>query len=129
MHRLIVYLPLGLAIGALVYDLRGMLGADPRLHATGSGLGRLATLAAVLAVGTGFNLAGTAGLGSGGSVAGHAGIALAATLALGVLSFLRYSAENREEDPAEAGYPRTWLALQLIATGLIVIAAVLGFRG
>lgn len=128
LHRFVVYIPLGLAIAALLYDLGGALRADPRLHVIGSRLVRWTTLAAATAVATGFSLAGMAGLGSGGLVAGHSAVALAGTLAFGVLSFLRYSAENREDDPADVEFRRGWMALESIAASLVIAAAVMGFR-
>lgn len=128
LHRFVVYLPLGLAIAALLYDLRGAFSAAPRFHVIGSRLVRWTTLTAAAAVATGFSLAGTAGLGSGGAVAGHAGVALAGTLVFGVLSFLRYSAENREGDPADVAFRKEWIALECIAVALVAAAAVMGFR-
>jgi hypothetical protein len=61
-------------------------------------------------------------------VAGHAGIALTGTLAFGVLSFLRYSAENRGEDPADVAFRGGWWALECVAVVLLAAAAVVGFR-
>ena len=104
-----------------------MFSGEDRYHETGSKLSKWAALAAVVAVGTGFSLAGSSGLGSGGGVAGHAGVGGVATMVLGGLAYARYSAENRVEIPEEA-YTSIWLAVQIPATILVVATAVIGFR-
>jgi len=126
-HRLIVYLPIFLAVAALGYDVWAISSGKDRYHETGSKLSKWAALAAVVAVGTGFSLAGVSGLGSRGGVTGHAGVGGIATINLVVLAYLRYSAENRVDLPEEA-YTRIWLAVQISATTLVVATAVIGFR-
>ena len=65
-HRLLVYIPIILAVAALGYDGWALSSGNARYHETGSKLSKWATLAALVAVATGFSLAGVSGLGSGG---------------------------------------------------------------
>jgi uncharacterized membrane protein len=127
LHRLIVYLPILLALAAMGCDSWAISTGSPRYHETGSRLSKWAALAAGVAVATGFSLAGASGLGSGGAVTGHAGLGAVATVTLLVVAYLRYSAENRDELPAEA-YTSAVMVVQICATILVLATAVVGFR-
>ena len=126
-HRLIVYLPIVLSVAALAYDAWAVSSGEGRRHETGSLLSKWAALTAVVAVATGFSLAGASGLGSRGDVTGHAAFGAGAALVLAALAFVRYAGENRVDLPEEA-YTNLWLAVQILATILIVVTAVIGFR-
>jgi len=123
LHRIIVYLPLVLALTALGYDLWARLSGTEALHDTGSRLLKWTVLALLLAVGTGFSLAGISGVGSRGIVTGHAALGGAAVLVLGVLAFVRYSAENRDDSEP---WSAMWLVIETVGTLLVVGTAIIG---
>lgn len=126
-HRLIVYLPLVLSAAALASDAWGMSSGEWRYHGMGSRLSKWAAFSAVLAVATGFSLAGATGMGSRGNVAGHAGLGAAATIVLAALAVVRYTAENRADAPEEI-YKGLWLAVEGLGAALIAVAAIIGFK-
>ncbi len=126
-HVLVVHFPIALATAALCYDFSGFYYGISGSYRIGSGLGRWAALTAILAVATGFNLAGMSGLGSRGGVTGHAGFAIVTTIVLVVLMFVRYSAEAREES-VEKTFPGVWLAVEFLAVILASVTVIIGHR-
>ena len=109
-HRVVVYLPILFSLAAFGYDVWAIASGNGRCHEMGSKLSKWAALAAFVAVGTGFSLAGASGLGSGGEVTGHAGVGGLATIVLSGLVYTRYSAENRL-DFHERPYSNVWLTI------------------
>jgi uncharacterized membrane protein len=127
LHGYIVYVPTVLAIASLGFDMWAESSGNEGFHETGSRLQKWAALAAILAVATGFSLAGASGAGSRGIVTGHAGAGSAATLVLAASALVRYSVENRE-DPPESGYSGGVFAVQVLGALLIVLTVAVGFR-
>ena len=125
LHSLIVHFPIALTFAAFFYDARGFYTRTPKLYAIGSSLIRFAALAAVVAMATGFSLAGMSGLGSGGMVTGHAGLGLLTAIVLVTLSFLRYSAEGRVDSPEQV-FQSVWLGIELLAVVLVGATAMIG---
>jgi len=125
-HRLIIYFPILLVWGTLLLDLWAVSSGNRRLHNSASSLSKWSLVAALVAVATGFSLAGMAGLGSGGGVTGHAGAAGITTIVVAVLAFIRYAAENRADLPEEA-FRNSWLVVEMIAAILVTMTAGLGF--
>jgi uncharacterized membrane protein len=127
LHRLLIYLPIVLAVAALAHDGWAVWSGQAHYHETGSRLSKWAALTALIAVATGFSLAGSSGLGSGGGVTGHAAVGSSATLILAALVYVRYAAEN-QMDRGDQVYTNLWLAVQILATGLVGVTALIGFR-
>jgi uncharacterized membrane protein len=125
LHNLVVHFPIALALVGCGYDAWAAYTGRTSLHRTGSGLIRLAALSAVLAAGTGLNLAGMSGLGSASEVTGHAGVALLGTAVLVTAAGVRYSVEVRSEGRPD-GLPAVILAAEGAAAALVAAAAIMG---
>ena len=59
------------------------------------------------------------------ALTGHAGLGIAGTIILSVLFWSRYSA-NVRHDSIQQPYRGVWLALEVLATVLILLAALTG---
>ena len=125
LHKLVIHFPIALAIVAFLYDAWAAYSREPRFHSTGSGLLKLAAVSAIVAMGTGLELAGMSGMGSGSTVTGHAGIGIVTTVLLSALGLTRYSAEARAGVRPQA-YSPMWLAVEGFAAVLIAATAVIG---
>lgn len=126
LHKLIVHFPIALAVLACAYDGWGFYAKRPKLHEVGSGLLRLAAIAALAASATGLDLAGMAGLGSASSVTGHAAAGVATTVVLTAAAGIRYSHEVRRGDARKLS-PEVFAAEALGAV-LVLVTAILGHR-
>lgn len=126
LHKLLVHFPIALAVLACGYDGWALYARRPELHRTGSGLLRLAAVAAIAASGTGLDLAGMAGLGSASTVTGHAGAAVATTVVLTTAAVIRYSHEVRRGDTRDLS-PGVFAA-EALAAVLVLATAILGHR-
>jgi len=125
LHKLVIHFPIALAVVAFLYDAWGAYSRELRFHSIGSGLLKLAAFSAIIAMGTGLELAGMSGMGSGSTVTGHAGIGIATTVILSALGLIRYSAEARSEVRRQA-YSPIWLAVEGFAAVLVATTAVIG---
>jgi uncharacterized membrane protein len=126
-HTLVTHFPIALTVAVFFYDAWGYYSRTPSCFGVGSSLTRFAAIGAIVAVGTGFSLAGMSGLGSGSSVTGHAGFGVLAATVLVALMLVRYAAEAREGSAAEA-FSEWWLGIELLAVILVVVTAVIGHR-
>ena len=125
LHVLIVHFPIVLAIFAVFYDLWASSSGNKLFHTVGSSLTKWAAISAVLATATGLQHAGVSGLGSRSDVSAHAAAGVITTMILVAMAVVRYSAEVREEDPAEV-FSLLWLTAGAVAAVLIAISAIMG---
>lgn len=95
-HKFIIHFPIALTIVAFAYDAWGLYAKKPELHKTSYGLTLWAAVGALAALGTGLQLAEMIRIDKG-AVTGHAGFAISATIVLGGLAGMRYSAQAQEK--------------------------------
>ena len=93
-HVLIVHFPIALAIFAFTYDGWAVYSNRPEMHDAGYGLSLWSALTALIAVVTGFQIAGLGGI-SKGAITGHALYGISTAILLVAFGLWRYSARAR----------------------------------
>jgi len=126
LHPLLVHFPIALGVFAFFYDLWAVYAKRPQLHNAGYGLSLWAAVFAVLAAGTGLQLAWLTDAGKG-AITGHALFGISTAVVLVAVAVIRYSARARQID-ANENYSVLWLVAQAVAAVLVMMAALTGQR-